>query len=391
MTNHKILHLADLCTGCFACYNTCPKDAISMDENKEGFYFPVIDPALCINCGLCDKVCPRISPQEYHTTRFAYYGWSSNDKDRRNSSSGGIFSAMASSILEQSGTVYGATFNYQVPIRLECRSSREVSLSELQKSKYVQSYVGNAFRAVKQDLHTGCQVLFCGTPCQVDGLRNFLKQDYENLITVDFVCHGVPSMSLLRLHLDFLGLKKVSEINFRPKRKSWVDDFIIKHASGIRCVPWEMDEYFYTFQKYKSIRSSCMSCRHSNGQRAADITIADFWGINQYNPALYDPRGVSLVLANTVNGNNFIQQCIHNKSSELHPLEPCYAEYIYAKDRTLEKSSYDKTSRNAFIQDVYALGYKPALKRHGYYISRTTKLKKAAKDHLRAIKRLFFK
>ena len=200
INNHKILELGSACTGCFACSNICPKDAITLPENNEGFYNPVIDEDKCINCSLCDKTCPRVEEKQYHTMQKAYYGWVNDLEVRKNSSSGGIFNLLSSKILKEGGVVYGASFNYDGILRLECHSTDEVSIQELQRSKYVQSHIGYAFRKIKENLIEGRKVLFCGTPCQVDGLKSFLRKEYTNLITVDFVCHGVPSMSLLNLH-----------------------------------------------------------------------------------------------------------------------------------------------------------------------------------------------
>ena len=294
INNHKILELGSACTGCFACSNICPKDAITLPENNEGFYNPVIDEDKCINCSLCDKTCPRVEEKQYHTMQKAYYGWVNDLEVRKNSSSGGIFNLLSSKILKEGGVVYGASFNYDGILRLECHSTDEVSIQELQRSKYVQSHIGYAFRKIKENLIEGRKVLFCGTPCQVDGLKSFLRKEYTNLITVDFVCHGVPSMSLLNLHLEYLGVKKVEEINFRPKNRAWVDDLKITYDNGrLRNTPWVLDEYFYTFQMYKNIRPSCFECKHCNGKRTADITLADFWGIHKYKPEEFDVKGRS--------------------------------------------------------------------------------------------------
>lgn len=232
MSNRKIITLEENCTGCFACANICPKDAISMPENYEGFYFPVIDSKVCIDCGLCDKICPAIEKPELKTLQKSFYAKAKDPHILKSSSSGGAFHMIATMVLNESGVVYGSSFNYNGLIRLECHSTDEVTLEELKKSKYVQSYVGDAYRRLKKDLERGVKVLFCGTPCQVAGLKSFLRKDYANLITVDFICHGVPSMSLLRKHLEYLGLKNISEICFRPKNRGWVDDFEIRYIKS---------------------------------------------------------------------------------------------------------------------------------------------------------------
>lgn len=383
---HKILNIGTACTGCFACANACPKDAIVLPENNEGFYYPVIDAEKCIDCGLCDKICPRVEEKEYHMIQCAYYGWTNDSEVRKNSSSGGVFNMLSNEILANGGIVYGASFNYAGEIRLECHSNEEVTLQELQRSKYVQSHIGYAYRKIKKDLIEGRRVLFCGTPCQVDGLRSFLRKEYDNLVTVDFVCHGVPSMSLLNKHLEYLDIKDVKEINFRPKNRAWVDDLKITHKKGIRNTPWVMDEYFYTFEKYRSIRPSCFECKHCNGKRAADITLADFWGIYKYKPEEFDPKGISLLIANTSKGKEQIEACIAKEKCNFKELPLEYATYVYERDRTQNSSHYDKSKRDSFITDVYTLGYKSAIKRHGYYISPLKRFSYNTKQALRALK-----
>lgn len=369
--NHKILNLKETCTGCFACANVCPKDAISLPSNFEGFYFPQIDSDKCIDCGLCDKICPQVSTQETFTMQKAYYGWSNNDDVRKSSSSGGFFFHIATTILNEGGIVYGASFNYDGVLRLECHSTQEVSLKELMRSKYVQSYIGYAFRQIKVDLQNGIKVLFCGTPCQVAGLRSYLRSDYGNLILVDFVCHGVPSMDVLLKHLDYLKIKNVVEINFRPKNTNWVDDFEIRYTKNesakptktrLRRIPWILDEYFYTFEKCKSTRRSCRNCSYCNGQRAADITIADFWGIKIFKPEIWDKRGQSLILCNTNRGLQSVDNLEEIFIEEL-PME--YASYVYERIRTDMNSPYQSPGRDKFLKDVYSVGYSTALKRNG--------------------------
>lgn len=391
MNKHKILSLGDLCTGCFACENICPKHAITLPENNEGFYEPIIEDSLCIDCGLCDKICPRVIAPNRYFAKKAYYGWVKDENVRNGSSSGGLFSAFAHQILNDKGLVFGASFSYGNEIRLECHSNEEVAIEELRKSKYVQCYVGDAFRTIKIELDKGRSVMYCGTPCEVDGLKSFLRKDYDNLLTIDFICHGVPSMSLLRKHLEYIGMSDATSIDFRPKRESWVDYFEIKNFFRLRRIRWEMDEYFDTFEKYRSIRPSCMDCQHCNGSRAADITIADFWGVYKYKPELFDKRGISLLIVNNERGRNAVENLQSSKVCELFALDMQYAEYVYSRKRTAPDSKYDKSLRDAYIHDVYTLGYKAANIKHGFYKSRPMLMKYHIRECLRSIKHKLIK
>lgn len=391
-STHKILSLTETCSGCFACANVCPKDAIALPANFEGFYFPVIDQGKCIDCGLCDKVCPQLKDMAGNRMQRAYYGWSNDDAVRKASSSGGMFHALAHATLKAGGVVYGAAFNYKGMVRLECRSTEEVALNELMRSKYVQNYIGFAFRKIKADLMSGKKVLYCATPCQVAGLKSYLgKMDCSQLVTVDFICHGVPSMDLLQKHLKYLGIKFVEEINFRPKNRGWVDDFEISFkknpaSTDVKCrrISWRFDEYYNIFEKYCSLRRSCRNCPYSQGVRAADLTIADFWGVKQYNPELWDARGISLVIANNEDGIQMVNS-LGAEQCTVKELPLKYAEYVYERNRQLPDSPYQSKERDAFLHDVYTLGYEKALKRHGLKTSKTEVLVYKSKQFIRKL------
>ena len=396
MSKREILDLVKTCTGCFACANCCPKDAISLPENNEGFYFPVIDNEKCIDCGLCDKIFPQVTEQPTQNASKAYYGWATDDKIRKSSSSGGMFHLLAQYVLAEKGIVYGAAFNYEGLVRLECHSTEEVTLEELQRSKYVQNYIGYAFRKIKRELQANKKVLFCGTPCQAAGLKSYLRKDYDNLLLADFVCHGVPSMDLLRKHLEYLGIKHVKEIVFRPKNRGWVDDFEIRFTKiesakptdvKLRRIPWRFDEYYDIFQKYHNIRQSCRNCAYCNGERASDVTLADFWKVKNYDPALWDKRGVSLILANNEKGIRVISELMKYDNNVIGEIPLEYASYVYERVRTDSNSPYQDEKRDAFLHDVYTIGYKQALIKNGLRVQRKAiivyKLKQFVKSILR--------
>lgn len=366
-----IENLWDSCTGCFACANACPAKAIAMPENDEGFYYPRVNYQQCINCGLCEKICPVLAPSAKRQMQKAYYGYNLTEKERKTSSSGGVFSAFASKVMQDGGVVYGSSFSYSPVLRLECHSTGEVSLEELKRSKYVQSYIGDAYNRVKADLDKGLEVLFCGTPCQADGLKSYLRKDYPNLITVDFVCHGVPSAAMLREHIDMLKLKNIRLINFRPKHNSWVDDIEIEYGKGQKYTNyWRNDEYFCSFEKARSIRRSCYNCRYCNGERTADITLADFWGYKNYDPSIYDVRGLSLILANSDKGASFLDGLKEIGCCKMVEIETKYADYAYARVRSGNQNGYDLDVRNEFFSLVKQYGYQKALEKKGWFFAK---------------------
>lgn len=386
MEHRRILDLADVCTGCFACANACAHNAIDMCENEEGFYFPSVDASRCVDCGQCDKACPCLVEQPFSRTLRSYYGWSKDDGLRKASSSGGMFSLLSEDVLRNGGVVYGAAFSKSPVLRLECLSTRNVPLDSLRKSKYVQSYVGMAYRQVRDDLRQGRRVLFCGTPCQTAGLCSFLRGKPEGLLLVDFVCHGVPSMDMLRKHLAYLHIDDVVDICFRPKNRGWVDDFRITYDGGKRTYvrPWQYDEYYRMFMEYRNLRRSCRNCMYCNGNRMSDVTLADFWGVAKYDPSLYDVRGLSVVCANTERGIDAMESLGGRAGCVVCELDTRYTDYLYERVRTDSASKYNYPQRNDFFRDVYSLGYPAALKKYGHKVSMLSYLKYRLKELLRS-------
>ncbi len=381
--------LRDDCTGCFACMNVCPVDAVSLPENEEGFYYPHIDYNICINCGRCDGVCPQLHPGKRNARMKSYYGFSNDEKLRISSSSGGVFSLISDSVINDAGVIYGAAFDFKPELKLCTKSTKEISLEKLRKSKYVQSYVGLSFRSIKNDLKDGRKVFFCGTPCQVDGLLHYLGKDYDGLLTADFICHGVPPMSLLRTHLVNKKIKDVVAVDFRPKTREWVDDIVVLYNSGKKryCSPWSFDTYFWLFQKYKSLRRSCYSCKYCNGHRASDITLADFWGYRAYDPSIYNKKGVSLILTNTTKGEEVISGLIESEAITIKRIEDRFSEYVYTKKRTAPNSGYSLKERNKFYNDYLNYGLEEAMEINGYTFPLYKRIKNTAKNVLRSLKR----
>ncbi len=307
-----MIQLADKqsCTGCCACSNICPKQAISMVGDEEGFRQPSINLDKCIECKLCMKTCPQIQ-SEFKLNKkpdkcYALYSY----KYQRNGSSGGAFSAIADAVLEQGGVVFGAAFDKDLKLR-HIGVERKEDMQPLRGSKYVQSYIGDSFKDVRKFLRAGRLVLFSGTPCQIDGLNHFLSnRKYENLITVDVTCHGVPSQKAFDRWINDIQVHngKVTAFNFR-KLDGWSIVPRAKLSNG-KFIPlrYGLEVYMWAFYEGFLFRNCCYHCPYASVNRPADITLADFWGVGNYGVKFKPDQthGISLVLANNEKGQKVI-------------------------------------------------------------------------------------
>lgn len=314
------------CTGCSACLNICGKNAISMQVDDFGFKYPVVESSLCVDCGLCTKICPINNPPVSSYPLEAYAVQSAQLDDLMSSSSGGAASVFSRYVLQQGGVVYGCTGEKASHV---CHI-RVVSLEELHKlkgSKYVQSDMGILFKQVKQDLGMGLFVLFIGTPCQVAGLKKFLRKDYEKLLTVDLVCHGVPSQQLLDDDLQHLDKgSEDAQILFRKKGIKEKDlkfgIYLSKDGKPLYFSDYPKDYYIMGFMRGLFFRESCYSCQWSSSLRCSDITIADFWGLGDLQSSIIERgRGVSVVLLITVKGQLFYERCYNLLLTEKRSVE----------------------------------------------------------------------
>lgn len=305
------------CCGCSACVNICHKNAIHMEKDSKGFLYPVIEKSLCVNCGLCEKVCPLKEKEASNLFEKKAYGVKNkNEKERFISSSGGVFIEAAKYFLKNNGVIYGVELTSDFKVK----HGRAISIEDtvkFQGSKYVQSEKNDIFQLVQKDLNQGKNVLFTGTPCEIAGLKKFLIKNYNNLYTLDLICHGVPSMKLLEIFLkqkENENLASIDELKFRDKTYGWRNQEIyIKFKNGkIYHAPiWE-DNFYRLFTSNYILRDSCYSCHFANIERKGDITIGDFWNIKSVNELFEDKLGVSSIIINSKKGQELFDKIRNN-------------------------------------------------------------------------------
>lgn len=300
------------CSGCHACANACPVSCIAMIEDKEGFLYPKVDKAKCINCGICEKVCPIINKKERVNDTTAYACINKDDNIRFESSSGGMFTLFAESVINDGGVVFGSEFDDEFNL-VHSYTDTIGGLAKFRGSKYLQSKIGDTYKQTKKFLERGIKVLFSGTPCQISGLLSYLGRGYNNLICIDIICHGVPSPKVFKMYRTELEEKHdatTNKITFRHKDCGWKLFSILlsfnNHTEYRK--DFAQDLFMRGFLKNLYLRPSCYNCKSKTLDRLSDITIADFWGINNIAPELDDDKGTSLVLVNSDKGKKIFQQ-----------------------------------------------------------------------------------
>lgn len=301
---NQILENMAQCYGCTACVSICPKKAITMTKNAEGFLYPVIDDELCVDCGFCQTVCPALHNTYDNLAKPIGMAAAANDEIRSVSSSGGIFPLYAQYVLKRGGAVCGAAYDDNWNVK-HIIIEDEKDIRRLQGSKYVQSEMGTCYFQIKKLLEDGRYVLFTGTPCQVAGLKGYLRQDYEKLLTIDLICHGVPSPKAFRLFLkQTAGKREIAGINFRHKvdGKWGASNLLISYADGDNQIFDMKSSFYHAFGACYMQRSSCQDCQFSRFPRQGDVTIGDFWQVNGYNKELNDNKGVSIIFVNNEKG-----------------------------------------------------------------------------------------
>ena len=358
------------CCGCTACAERCPQRCICMREDEEGFLYPIVDIEKCIGCNICEKVCPIINRGEINSTFRIYATANPDEETRKQSSSGGIFTLIAESVINTGGVVFGAKFdeNWEV-----CHSFTETKegLDDFRGSKYVQGRMEDNYKEVERFLKGGRKVLFSGTPCQISGLKHFLRKEYENLLTVDFICHGVPSPMVWRMFLDETIARQceknsvlsfpisrrnthIKGISFRNKRLGWKKySFALSLSTTGRSgdkntvllsEPLTKNIFLRGFMSNLYLRPSCYACKVREFRSSSDLTLADCWGLQSIYPKLDDDRGYSLCILK----NNRFDVCL--SSLDLHSVS---MEFIKVNNQSCFVSPIIPSKRSDFFSDIY--------------------------------------
>ena len=356
------------CSGCYACVNICPEECIRMESDSEGFWYPAIDLKKCIHCNECEFHCPMLNMNKKSNAPAAYAAVNKDDSIRRTSSSGGIFYLLAENIIKSGGIVYGAAFNKNHMVEhIGVHSLDE--LYRLQGSKYVQSKIGYVYSEIKKELENGRLVYFSGTPCQVDALILFLEKNYDNLICQDIVCHGVPSPYIWKHYLQQFSLENDAEILFRDKSTGWESySFVINQNKKFKQRASD-NLYMRSFIQNLCLRPSCYNCCSKGTYRKSDITLGDFWGVENICPDMNDNKGTSLVLVNTEKGEKIFDQVKERtyitrvESGKALENNPAFSKSAQLPEKRTDfmkeiyKNSFDKVAKK-YVRDPFFLRIK---------------------------------
>lgn len=304
------------CCGCRTCVLECPTKAINFSADEYGFEYPIVDQNKCIQCGLCSRVCPALNPPQRDAHLRCGAALAKDAAVLKNCSSGGLFGLFAGEIINSGGVVYGAALDQN--LQLKTTAAKSISeLSPLYKSKYFLCDTDGQFANIKDNLEKGGRVLYCSSPCQIQALNLYLKKEYPNLITADFVCHGVGSQALFDKSIQYLENKKKIKIikySFRSKDANDSSNYYCEYhymkdqKENTSRTLYLYDPYYNAYQKRLACRDSCYDCHFASDKRASDITIADFHTIDQYYPSVDRFAGVSMFVCNTEKGLDFFNQ-----------------------------------------------------------------------------------
>ena len=343
------------CSGCGACMASCPKDAISMQRDSEGFDFPHIDETLCIDCGLCQKVCPPLHYAERINKRLdknsvqrGFAARNKNFEQRLVSSSGSIFAVLAQYVLSMGGAVVGVAYDDKFNAEYKIIES-DAELPLIQGSKYLQCKPSREiFKQIREILKTGRNVLFSGFACQVEGLHSFLRKDYDNLVCIDLICMGIPSAEVWQIYLNsFFKGEKILNVNFKEKSVGWNHFNLAITTDKQEFKQWGMiNPYFKSMFYTYNMRRSCFVCPFKRIEREADITLADCWGASRLVPQIDDNKGLSSVIVHSEKGLSLWSKVASLLDSIELPLE----EIIKGNTNMIENRTCDYEKRSIFYK-----------------------------------------
>ena len=345
------------CTGCGACANICHQQAIRMVEDERGFLKPQINKNKCTNCGLCEKICPALHYESVNASLPKVCAFiNKNEKTRFKSASGGVFPAFANYALKNNGIVFGAIYDSDMKVCHTKGESRE-EISKMQSSKYVQSDTKYTYQEAKNALDNGKFVLYTGTPCQIAGLNSYLGKDYEKLLTIEVICHGVPSRKVFEMYKkEFMQQHnddgKILDINMRDKEQGWD---ITQRAISVTTTTSEYsfnpadDSFRQAFLANLSINDPCVNCKFNKLPRVADVTMGDFWGVDDFDKSLNDGKGTSIVLINSPKGEKYFDKIVEHEQPLIKDVP---IEVAVRQNANIIRSSKPHHKRKQFFKDV---------------------------------------
>lgn len=371
------------CCGCSSCVQVCPQQCINMKEDVEGFLYPSVDSSICVGCLKCEKTCPCLNQDDERFPIGSYASINQDSEIRKQSSSGGTFYKLAHKIIDEGGVVFGARFDDNLNVIHDLAVDTD-GLRNFIGSKYVQSSISDCFKKCRELLQKGTNVLFAGTPCQIAGLRKFLQKDYANLITVDVICHGVPSPLVWRKYVKEVSQnKRITHMSFRDKRDGWYNyrvTFNSQNEDLYSCL-FRDDPYMQLFLNDYTLRPSCYNCPAKSGRSGSDITLGDLWGVDVLSPSMYDGKGTGLVLVSTMKGKKNLLELNCLRIEEVDFLESMSRNKAW-------KDSYSSPS----LRDVFFSQLKTSSIKSLYikYIRPDLLLKNRLKDKIKKIIRNVF-
>jgi len=413
------------CCGCEACVQVCPRHCISFDEDIEGFHYPLVDKTVCIDCGLCERVCPVLNQAEERPPLKVYAAKNKNEEELLASSSGGLFILFAKAILQKNGVVFGAKFD-EIWNVVHSYAETEEGVKAFMGSKYVQSRIGSTYKEAKEFLDAGRQVLFSGTSCQIAGLKRYLRKEYDNLLTVDVICHGVPSPKVWRMYLAEIRRSarkgknsvslplthnssegdshnewmRITRISFRDKLLGWEKfSFALTLAKASAdgkqntvslSQIYRENPYMRLFLGDYILRPSCYNCPSKSGTSCSDVTIADYWKIEKIDLTMYDEKGVGLLIVNTQKGLKLSENISFIlKESKLSDIQLSNPSYYKSHQEPLKRNKcFQKINSNKCesIQEIVNQMYRRSL-----YQRVKNKIKKIIKNKLSSLLYIQFK